>query len=299
MKKFILLSLVISVALTSSVFAQQKKLVLVAGRPSHGPGQHEFNAGTWLLKKCLDENVPQLETVIVQGGWPEDTAIFDDADAILFYMDGGGGHPAIQQGRLEYLKGLVEKGVGIGHAHYSVEVPAGEAGDAWKEWIGGYYETNFSANPIWTPDFGSFVDHPVTQGVRPFSVEDEWYISMRFRPERRGVVPLLVATPSDDVRDGPYVSPRGPYQHLIDNTGRPEVMMWAVEREDGGRGFGFTGGHNHVNWGNDDYRKIFLNALLWIAKVEVPENGVESIVTAEDLTMNLDPKGRGRGRRGQ
>ena len=25
------------------------KIVLIAGRPSHGPGEHEFNAGTKLL----------------------------------------------------------------------------------------------------------------------------------------------------------------------------------------------------------------------------------------------------------
>src|SRR5262249_50321422 len=34
--------------------AEAKKIVLVAGTPSHGPGDHEFNAGVLLLKKCLD-----------------------------------------------------------------------------------------------------------------------------------------------------------------------------------------------------------------------------------------------------
>ena len=67
-------------------------------------------------------------------------------------------------------------------------------------------------------------------------------------------------------------------------------MMWAVERKDGGRGFGFTGGHNHDNWGNDDYRKVVLNAVLWTAKVKVPEGGVESSVGKQDLDANLDPK---------
>jgi hypothetical protein len=69
-------------------------------------------------------------------------------------------------------------------------------------------------------------------------------------------------------------------------------MMWAVERDDGGRGFGFTGGHFHVNWANDDFRKVVLNSLLWLAKVEVPEGGFESAkVTDEELLENLDPKG--------
>jgi hypothetical protein len=37
-------------------------------------------------------------------------------------------------------------------------------------------------------------------------------------------------------------------------------------------------------------RKVVLNALLWVSKVEVPANGVESKVTEEDMAANLDPK---------
>jgi hypothetical protein len=47
-----------------------------------------------------------------------------------------------------------------------------------------------------------------------------------------------VAEPSDDVRDGPYVHPKGPYEHIEAAAGRPETMMWTFERADGGRGFG-------------------------------------------------------------
>jgi hypothetical protein len=66
--------------------------------------------------------------------------------------------------------------------------------------------------------------------------------------------------------------------------------MWAVERADGGRGVGFTGGHFHKNWGNDDFRKTVLNALVWLAKAEVPADGVQSAVTDDELNANLDPK---------
>jgi hypothetical protein len=106
------------------------------------------------------------------------------------------------------------------------------------------------------------------------------------------VTPILVASPSDDVRDGPYVSPKGPYDHIIAASGRAETMMWVFERPDGGRGFGFTGGHTHANWGDPNERKIVLNALLWLAKVEVPPGGVQDHITAADLTQNLDAKGQ-------
>ncbi|MFM9079177.1 MAG: hypothetical protein ACKOTE_03405, partial [Opitutaceae bacterium] len=59
---------------------------------------------------------------------------------------------------------------------------------------------------------------------------------------------------------------------------------------DGGRGFGFTGAHYHANWGNEDFRRIVLNAILWLARMEVPAGGVKSTVTADDLAVNLDPK---------
>jgi type 1 glutamine amidotransferase len=66
--------------------------------------------------------------------------------------------------------------------------------------------------------------------------------------------------------------------------------MWVRERPEGGRGFGFTGGHTHAHWGDPNQRKVVLNAILWIAKAEVPRNGVESTVTAEQLQANLDLK---------
>jgi hypothetical protein len=67
-------------------------------------------------------------------------------------------------------------------------------------------------------------------------------------------------------------------------------VAWAVERPDGGRGFGFTGGHFHVNWGDSYFRTLILNALVWTAKGEVPPEGVGSQLDPEDLTKNLDPK---------
>jgi hypothetical protein len=86
------------------------------------------------------------------------------------------------------------------------------------------------------------------------------------------------------------VHPQGPYEHIQQNKGRAEAMLWAVERPDGGRGFGFTGGHFHVNWGNDDFRKTILNTLVWVSKAEVPESGVSSKVAELDLYQNLDAK---------
>jgi hypothetical protein len=278
-----------------------KRLVLVAGKPSHPPRMHEFNAGVQLLAKCL-QDVPQVKTDVILNGWPVDEKVFDQADAIVFYMDGGGGHELVKENgrRLKLAETWTKRGVGIGCMHYGVEVVTDQAGAEFKRWIGGHYEHLFSCNPIWEPEFTEFPQHPITRGVKPFRIKDEWYFNMRFVGDLPGnksatagdlkFQPILVAAPSDAVRNGPYVYPPGPYSHIQAAKGRPEAMMWAVERPDGGRGFGFTGGHFHDNWGNDPFRKVVLNAFLWLAKAEVPESGVESKVTQADLDANLDPK---------
>jgi len=278
-----------------------KRLVIVAGRPSHPPRMHEFNAGTELLAKCLKDS-PLVQVEVVKNGWPEDEAIFDQADGIVFYMDGGGGHALVQENgrRLKLAEEWTKKGVGIGCMHYGVEVVKDQAGAQFQRWIGGYYESMFSCNPIWEPSFTVFPEHPITRGVKPFQVKDEWYFNMRFVGDIPGNLasqqgelkfqPILVAEPSAAVRNGPYVYPAGPYPHIQANAGRAEAMMWAVERPDGGRGFGFTGGHFHDNWGNDDFRKSVLNAMVWLTKAEVPTQGIESQVSAAELDLNLDPK---------
>jgi len=278
-----------------------RRLVLVAGKPSHPPRMHEFNAGVQLLAKCL-KSVPQVKTEFVLNGWPADEKIFDDADAVVFYMDGGPNHELVKENgrRLKLAESWATRGVGIGCMHYGVEVVADEAGAELKRWIGGHYEHMFSCNPIWEPTFAEFPKNPITRGVKPFQIKDEWYFNIRFVGDLPGnkaaaegdlkFQPILVAAPSDAVRNGPYVYPPGPYAHIQAAKGRPEAMMWGVERADGGRGFGFTGGHFHDNWANDEFRKVVLNALVWLAKAEVPENGVQSKLTQAELDANLDPK---------
>ena len=67
------------------------------------------------------------------------------------------------------------------------------------------------------------------------------------------------------------------------------VSLGCRQRLDGGRGFGFTGAHFHWNWGHDDFRKLVLNALVWITGLEVPPEGIASRTpSVEDLEANQD-----------
>jgi len=265
-------------------------ILLIAGAPSHPYAQHEFNAGCTLLAKCLNESGLPVQAVVVKDGWPKDPKAFDGVSAVVMYCDGGDNHMAMAH--LDQLDELAKKGVGIGAIHFGVEVPKGKAGSYFLDWMGGYFETDWSVNPTWTAEFKQFPDHPVARGVKPFAINDEWYFHMRFPENTSRVTPILSAIPPESTMrraDGPHEG--NPTVRAEVAKGLPQTMCWVVERPDGGRGFGFTGAHYHWNWGNDNFRKTMLNAICWIAKVNVPEDGVPSkSLSVDELMANMDKK---------
>ena len=299
MKLFQTLTLIAACVWPLGALAADKKIVLIAGKPSHGPGAHEHRAGCLLLQKCL-AGFPGVKVFVYDGGWPtkqvagqtvDNDAVLEDADAIVIYSDGGAKHPALGGEHLATLGRQIKRGAGLGALHYAVE-PTKEKGQAeWLDWIGGAFEINWSVNPHWDGNFKALPVHAVTRGVKPFTTNDEWYFNMRFRPGMKGVTPILsdVPPPSTMSRpDGAHSGNPGIRELVANQT--PQHVMWVTENANGSRGFGFTGGHHHASWQKEDQRKLVLNAILWLAKVEVPKDGVVSTVTAADIAANLDPK---------
>jgi type 1 glutamine amidotransferase len=257
-----------------------KKVVLVAGKASHAWGEHDHPAGVSVLKVCL-EKVPGVVVADYYDGWPKDPTAFDNANTIAFYMDGGAGHPMIQGDHLQVLDQLMKKGVGLACLHYAVEVPKDRGGKEFLDWIGGYYETGFSTNPHWDADIKELANHPINEGVTPFKMRDEWYYNMRFRKEMQGVTPLIKAIPPDNTRGT---------AEAAKHVGRAESLAWCTERPDGGRGLGFTGGHFHEGWRDENFRRFVLNGILWTAGMEIPEGGIQSSLTEAEFSAKLRPK---------
>ena len=293
----VLLSVLLAVALIApsaraaddAPSGARKKIFLLAGGPSHGFGAHDHLSGCHLLAKRLNDANLGIEAVVIQG-FPKEKGALDGAAAVIMYCDGGGGHMALT--KTKELNALHEQGAGIGCIHYAVEVPKGKPGENWIKWMGGYFETHWSINPHWTAKFEKLPEHAVTKGVKPFETNDEWYYNMRFREGMKDVTPILSAVPPDSTRkrgDGPHSG--NPHVTAGIGKNQPEHVMWVSENEGGGRGFGFTGGHRHWNWKNDDQRKLMLNAICWIAKIDVPADGVPSKTpTQEEMEANLKPK---------
>ncbi|TWU06103.1 PVC-type heme-binding CxxCH protein [Stieleria varia] len=273
----------------SKASGEKKKVVFIAGRPSHGYGSHEHYAGSQLLASALAEAMPNFEVQVFRNGWPQEGAqALADADSVVVYCDGGGGH--LLNPHLDEFDPIMKKGAGLVCIHYGVETVKGKPGDAFLDWMGGYFEPHWSVNPHWSADYTSFPDHPTTRGVKPFKINDEWYFHMRFRDGMKGVTPILSAHPPEETMrrgDGPHSG--NPAVRKAVANGEIQHMAWAAERDGGGRGFGFTGGHFHWNWGDENFRKVMLNAIVWTAHGEVPANGVTTAnPTQEDLEANQD-----------
>jgi type 1 glutamine amidotransferase len=270
--------------------AAKTKVLFIAGNPSHGPGEHEHRAGCMLLAKKLEEGMPNIDAEVSWYSWPKDEKVFDGVAAVVMYCDGGDGHYANKY--LDFIQNLVDKKVGIVCLHYGVEVPKSPSGEKFLQWIGGYFEAHWSVNPHWDAEFKTLPDHPITRGVDPFGTNDEWYYHMRFPADMKGVTPILTALPPASTlvrQDGPHSG--NPAVRAAVAAGEPQHVAWAIERPDGGRGFGFTGGHFHRGWQNDMQRKLVLNAIAWAAHVEVPASGIATATPSDDeMKENLDEK---------
>lgn len=292
----------------------KKKALLLAGNPSHGFGAHDHLSGCSLLAKLLNQSGLPIEAEVhslKDKGWPDKDKL-SSANTIVIYADGGGGHPF--NSHLEELKSLTDKGVGIVCIHYGVETTIGAPGNAFLDWTGGYFEPNYSVNPHWTANYKSFPTHAITRGVKPFQINDEWYYHMRFREKMDGVTPLLTDLPpantlvqvdadgkpimetaADGTKAYKLSRPEGPHNNnkfarkAVLEDKEPQHLAWARERPDGGRGFGCSGGHVHWNWGHNQFRKFFLNAIVWTAGLDVLPNGVDpGVVTIDDMLQNHD-----------
>src|ERR1700677_850345 len=250
-----------------AIFAADKKIVFLAGPPSHGPGEHEYRAGLLLLAGCLDKT-PGSTTIVYTNAWPSGADAFDGASSIVVYTDGGPADPLLQDDRLKTLGPVMARGVGLVCLHYAVEPTIDKGEKEFLQWLGGAFEINWSVNPMWTADFTNLPDHPITRGVQPFKLYDEWHFHMRFRGRMEGVTPILTAIADKSTlrrKDGPHEGNAAVRAAVA--QGNPQVVAWALERADGGRGFGYTGGHYHRNWADENVRKLVLNAILWTAGI--------------------------------
>lgn len=257
---------------SAEVPPKDTKVVMLAGVKSHAPGEHEYEKTLDLFRHCLDTalNVRHVVVEVHAGGWPQDERTLDDADTIVIFSDGASArnrHPLESGNHLAALEKQVRRGCGLVVIHWALNMPSKIGNDTFLGWIGGFKDFENPPRAIGEPlrpdDWAKQASHPICRGLVPFEMpEDEYKTPERLLSDRPGFVPIL-----------PF-------------PGKPGAPLWAWawEREDGGRGFGFIGGHKHAIWEIEGIRKAMLNAILWTAKKPVPTDGVISSLPAAVTT---------------
>jgi hypothetical protein len=190
------------------VSPSEKKLniVLIASQQDHGPGQHDYPA--WQKKwHSLLGHAPGV-TVTDAWLWPT-TEQFEQSDLLVFYF---WNHDWNAE-RYQHLDAYLEQGRGIVLLHSATIADkdpgqlAARIGLAAQPGPTKYLHCPLDLKIVAAPD------HPITRSVRPFSILDEWYYNIRFRPDMKGVTPILVAKPSDVSRQ-------------VDNFARARNNQW-------------------------------------------------------------------------
>jgi len=267
-----------------------KRIIFLAGSPSHRSGDHEFRAGCLLLSKALNEQsgLP-LHTEVISG-WPKDDSVLDGAAALVIYCDAD----SVHSDHYPRLMEIAGAGTGLFFMHYGVHPKKIEDGrNYYLPTVGGFMETGYSVNPHWAADLTANPGHPVNRGCEKSTrVYDELYYALRFAdddPDCECPVHTLVSgiPTKENMVEGSNLW----NENATAAYGTPVRLMWGFEKKDGTRGGGFTGGHYHRNWVVDGFRRLVLNAIVWTAGMEVPEGGVKSLpIDEESINANLDKK---------
>jgi hypothetical protein len=241
------------------------KILLIAKDRDHAFSQHEYLSDCGILAKCLRQT--KGVGAEVANGWPRDPKKLAGVKAIVFNTRMGGSvlfDPLVKP----QAEGLLKAGIGLSAIHWGTGAEK-KQGEDWLNALGGWFNHPlFSEYHVRTARLKrAEPKHPICFGWKEYDLREEYYIKLRFLPDAK---PILKAT--------------------IDKQEYP--VAWVYERPDGGRSFGFLGGHFHDNFSNQAFRRAIVNGILWTARVEVPAEGAPVQITAKDMELPPDSRKR-------
>ncbi len=252
--------------------AKLTKIIVIAGAARATNDVHDYLNGAAVLVKTLSQT-RGVFPVLVRDGWPKNEALFERAKAIVYYGDGGEGHPLCTSNHLPVLLKLAKSGVGLVHLHTGADYPSEHSGVS-TALQGGFYDRHLNCRPAWPTTFKDFRKLEVLHGVKEFSYLDSWPLGPILFSEKKGFTAALSVMQTFESGDPTKKSNR---------FALPEDVAWTFERRDGGRSFSFLGGHLLESWSDEGFRRVVANGVLWAAKIDVPVNGAAVTLPAAEL----------------
>jgi type 1 glutamine amidotransferase len=237
------------------------RILLIAKDRDHAFSQHEYLSDCTILAKCLRQT--KGVEAEVSNGWPRDPARLKGVKAIVLNTRMGGSVMFDPLVRSQAEK-LLKSGVGLSAIHWGTGAEK-NAGEPWLHALGGWFNADlFSQYMVRTTRLQQAdAKHPICFGWKEYDLREEYYIKLKFMPGARAILKAQV-----DKHEYP--------------------VAWVYERPDGGRSFGFLGGHFHDNFGIRDFRLAIVNGILWTAHVEIPPEGAPVHITAKDMELPPD-----------
>lgn len=244
------LVLLIMLALATGVEAAPPRRILLIGAPNdtHPRTTHEYMAAMRLLDQEL-HSAQGVEPVITQAdsAWPDGPELLDRADVAVVFLTEGARWLVADPARRAAFERLAERGGGLVCLHWGMGTKPVEPIEPFANLFGACHGGPDRKYRVLTTQVRFATDHPLSQGLPPVEVEDEFYY--RLKTTRLGQITPVAWARIDDA---------------------DETVAWAWERPAGGRSFGFSGLHYHRNWDVPEYRQLVLRGIRWTAK-EVPE----------------------------
>jgi len=211
------------------------KLVLIAGRKDHGPGEHDYPAWQKVWKELLA--LGDRTIIEIADDWPS-RAQLESADVMIFYQQG-----KWTPDRARDVDVFLARGGGLVYIHFAVDGGADAPGFAQRiglAWQGGSLFRHGPLDLSFTPAGG----HPIARNFEKVHFHDESYWKLTGDPRRISVL----ATGKEGGEDQP--------------------LFWTMQPS---KGRVFVSIPGHFAWTFDDpfFRILLLRGIAWTAREPV------------------------------
>jgi type 1 glutamine amidotransferase len=212
------------------------KVVLVAGRKDHGPGEHDYPAWKVMWQRLMSM---APETIVETADeWPSPGQL-ETADCLVFYQQG-----TWTSQRARDIDAYLARGGGLVYIHYAVD--GGQDAPGFAQRIGLAWRGGASAFRHGELELGfePGKNHPIARNLPSLKLHDESY--WQLTGDSKAI--RLIATGMEN--------------------GQPQPLFWTLEPSNGRVFVSIPG---HFSWSFDDplFRVLLLRGIAWSTKESV------------------------------